>query len=286
MTVEKPLLGFHTSINGGLDKAPGRIKKLNCNTGQIFTKSNRQWKARDFYENEVENFKQESPKISGPIVAHSSYLINLGNPKPTTWEKSIAALVLELSRTAQLGIMDLILHPGLHVGSGEKSGLQRIAVGLNQALEKSPDSQTRICLEITAGQGSSLGYKFEHLSELRRRVNDAKRISFCLDTCHMFGAGYDLRSEKSYEKTMGRAESVLGLDLIKAIHLNDSKNSCGSNKDRHAHIGEGNIGETGFRCLMQDSRWAKTPKILETPIDDSWQESYRKNLDTLLGFLN
>ena len=281
MGKEKELLGFHAPTTGGIDKAPGRLEELDCSTGQIFSKNNRQWQARDFYENEISDFQKAAEKLDGPIVVHTSYLINLGNPDDEKWKKSIQALVIEIERAARLGLKDLVLHPGLHVGSGEAAGIKRIVEGLNRAIEETAGCETRISLEVTAGQGSSLGYRFEQLRELREGVEKAERISYCLDSCHMFSAGYDLSSEKAYEETMQEVENVLGIKDIKAIHLNDALNECGSNVDRHADIGEGQIGEEGFRCLMNDERWNETPKILETPVKESWRESYGKNLERL-----
>ncbi len=275
------LLGFHAPTTGGIDKAPGRLKELNCSTGQIFSKNNRQWKARDFYENEISDFQKAADKLDGPIVVHSSYLINLGNPDDEKWKKSVRALIIEIERVDCLSLKDLVLHPGLHVGSGEEAGMKQIIEGLNQALEETAGLDARVSLEVTAGQGSSLGYRFEQLRELKEGVDKPERISYCLDSCHMFSAGYDLSSEKAYEQTMQEVENVLGIEDVKAIHLNDSLNECGSKVDRHADIGEGQIGAEGFRCLMNDKRWGKTPKILETPVEESWRESYGKNLERL-----
>ncbi len=280
------LLGFHAPTTGGIDKAPERLKELDCETGQIFTKNNRQWKARDFKEGEVEAFIKKANGLKGPIVAHSSYLINLGNPKEEQWEKSLGALKIELQRADNLKIDNLVLHPGLHVGSGEEAGMKRIESGLNKVLAETTELRVNICLETTAGQGTSLGYKLEHLARLKEKVKYPKRISFCLDTCHMFAAGYDLNSEEEYENTMNQVESLLGKNNVKAIHLNDALNPCGSKVDRHTHIGEGKIGETGFKLLMRDSRWQTTPKILETPVGDNWRKDRRKNLKRLRSYLD
>lgn len=285
MVPDKSLLGFHASIAGGLDRAPDRIKELDCPTGQIFTSNNRQWAIPELDEDEAELFRQESNELTGGIVAHACYLINLAKSDQDAWEKSVLTLRKEVERADKLGMDYLVLHPGSHVGNGEEMGLARIVEALNRVLEETKDADAKILPETMAGQGTALGYKLEHLLTLQENTDRSERIKFCIDTCHLHAGGYDLRTESSYEKTMQEVENVLGLDDIKVIHLNDSREPHDSRVDRHENIGEGTIGETGFRCLMNDKRWHNVPKILETPVDEDWRTDYGRNLDRLVDLL-
>ncbi len=279
------MLGFHASIRGGIDRAVDRLDRLNCPTGQIFTKSNRQWKARQLKEDEVENFIQKSQELTGPVVAHTSYLINPANNEPEGREKSIRSLITELKRAQRLKIPHLILHPGLHKGEGEKKGLQLIVDCLDEVFSATPKVKTTLLLENTAGQGTALGYKLEHLHEIRQRVEAPARIAYCLDTCHLFAGGYPLGTKEKYEQTIKQIDTILGRDSIKIFHLNDALKEEGSRVDRHTHIGEGKIGPPGFRLLVNDPRWKEVPKILETPVENNeWEKYYGKNLKTLLSY--
>lgn len=281
------LLGAHMSISEGLYKAFLRGKEVGCTTIQIFTKNSNQWKVKDLTEEEILKFK-EAQKETGisPVVAHDSYLINLGSPDRELLQKSREAFLVELKRCDQLDIPYLVMHPGSHVGAGESEGIKRIAESLNWALEKTPGSRVMILLENTAGQGTNLGYRFEHLAEILEQVEEKPRFGVCLDTCHMLAAGYDIRTEPGYQRTLQEFDGTVGLSRVKAIHVNDSKKGLGCRVDRHEHIGEGCLGLEAFRCFLKDERFKEVPKILETPKDKKNEaESDRKNLNRLRELL-
>jgi deoxyribonuclease-4 len=275
------------SISEGLYKAFLRGKEVGCTTIQIFTKNSNQWKVKDLTEEEILKFK-EAQKETGisPVVAHDSYLINLGSPDRELLQKSREAFLVELKRCDQLDIPYLVMHPGSHVGAGESEGIKRIAESLNWALEKTPGSRVMILLENTAGQGTNLGYRFEHLAEILEQVEEKPRFGVCLDTCHMLAAGYDIRTEPGYQRTLQEFDGTVGLSRVKAIHVNDSKKGLGCRVDRHEHIGEGCLGLEAFRCFLKDERFKEVPKILETPKDKKNEaESDRKNLNRLRELL-
>ena len=273
------ILGAHVSTAGGVHKSPGNGFELGCQTIQIFTRNQRQWKAKPLTDSEVEGFRRELSRCGiGSTAAHASYLLNLGSPEPAVLARSREAFSQELERCRRLGIDFLVVHPGAHLGSGESAGLRAVAASLNRALEQDREACTRILLETTAGQGSSLGYRFEHLAEMLSLVQAPERVGVCVDTCHIFAAGYDLRDASAYHRTLDQLDRVLGLSQVKAFHLNDSKRELGSRVDRHEHIGEGLIGAEGFKLLVKDRRFAGTPMILETP---GGETHYGKNLSRL-----
>ena len=273
------ILGAHVSTAGGVDKSPGNGLELGCQTIQIFTRNQRQWKAKPLTDSEVEGFRRELSRCGiGSTAAHASYLLNLGSPEPTVLARSREAFSQELERCRRLGLDFLVVHPGAHLGSGESAGLRAVAASLNRALEQDREACTRILLETTAGQGSSLGYRFEHLAEILSLVQAPERVGVCVDTCHIFAAGYDLRDASAYHRTLDQLDRILGLSQVKAFHLNDSKRELGSRVDRHEHIGEGLIGAEGFKLLVNDRRFAGTPMILETP---GGEAHYGKNLSRL-----
>ncbi len=273
------ILGAHVSTAGGVDKSPGNGLELGCQTIQIFTRNQRQWKAKPLTDSEVEGFRRERSRCGiGSTAAHASYLLNLGSPEPTVLARSREAFSQELERCRRLGLDFLVVHPGAHLGSGESAGLRAVAASLNRALEQDREACTRILLETTAGQGSSLGYRFEHLAEILSLVQAPERVGVCVDTCHIFAAGYDLRDASAYHRTLDQLDRILGLSQVKAFHLNDSKRELGSRVDRHEHIGEGLIGAEGFKLLVKDRRFAGTPMILETP---GGETHYGKNLSRL-----
>lgn len=276
---EAMILGAHVSTAGGLYKSPGNGLGLGCQSIQIFTRNQRQWKAKPLTDSEVEQFHQELNR-SGiqSTAAHASYLLNLGSPEPSGLARSRETFHQELERCRRLGLDFLIVHPGAHLGSGESAGLRTVAVSLNQAFQQNRDVCTRVLLETTAGQGSNLGCRFEHLAEILSMVEESERVGVCVDTCHIFAAGYDLRDGASYHRTIGQLDQVLGLGRVQAFHLNDSKRELGSRVDRHEHIGEGWIGTEGFRLLVNDRRFVRTPMILETP---GGETHYEKNLRKL-----
>lgn len=281
---ERLLLGAHLSIADGFDAACRVAKKIGCTTMQIFTKSNRQWKAKDLDPKEVALYlaEQKATNIS-PVVAHACYLINIGSPDKHIRATSIQALSVELDRCATLNIPYLIVHPGSHVKSDETACLERIADALNEVVSLDQHKTTTILLETMSGQGSTVCYTFEQLAFIRKRVHDEKLLGICLDTCHIMAAGYDLRTQKGYTNIFQIYDDILGLESIKTIHLNDSKRACGSKIDRHAHIGKGEIGIEAFRLLLNDERFFAISKILETPIDD--QGDHETNLKILKSLI-
>ena len=257
------LIGAHMSIAGGIYKAPARGKEVGCATIQIFTKNASQWKAKALEKEDIARVR-EALDESGidPVVAHDSYLVNLASPDDGLYGKSIDALQIEMERAEALGLPCLIIHPGAHVGSGEEAGLARIAAALDELHNRTRGFGLQILLETTAGQGTNLGYRFEHLAGIMENVSAAERLGVCFDTCHTFAAGYDIRDEKSCRKVFDEFDRVIGLDQLKAMHLNDSKGELGGRLDRHEHIGKGRIGLDGFRFIMNDERFAPVPKIL------------------------
>ncbi len=270
------------SIAGGVDKALLRGQQIGCDTIQVFTKNNNQWRAKPLTKREIKTY-HHNRAITGiwPVIAHDGYLINVASAKGTVYRKSLEALRVEVGRASALEIPYLIMHPGAHVGAGEPAGIKRIVEALNLTLESTKGFSVLICLETTAGQGSSLGYRFEHLAAIREDVKQRERIGVCVDTCHIFAAGYEIRGRKPYERTMRQLDNVIGLKHVKCIHLNDSQRELGSRVDRHAHIGEGHIGLEGFRLLLNDPRLRHIPMILETPKGDDSVAADRRNLAVL-----
>jgi deoxyribonuclease IV len=275
------LIGAHMSISGGVFNSLLYAEELGCSTIQIFTKSNNQWKAKELTPEDVDKFFENQKKTGiSPVVAHNGYLINLASPKEDIYQKSLEAMLVELHRAELLALPYLVIHPGSHLGSGEKEGIKKIADSINWLYQRTIDYQVKICLETTAGQGNSIGFRFEHLAEIIERVKDQPRLGVCYDTCHTFAAGYDIRTKKAYQETFDEFSKVIGIKHLKVFHVNDSMKDLGSRVDRHQHIGEGRIGVEGFRLLMNDSRWEKIPKILETPKEEGIEKD-RKNLKML-----
>jgi deoxyribonuclease-4 len=278
--MEQLLIGAHMSIAGGLHRALERGQQVNCRTIQIFLKNSNQWNAKPLTEPDLKLFRENQRKFDiRPIVAHDSYLINLASPNPDLYQKSLNAFIEEIKRANFLGIPYLVLHPGAHVGSGVEAGVSRIAAALNQALD-SAEPSVMILLENTAGQGSTLGHRFEELAAIVEQIKDSNRIGVCLDTCHAFAAGYDIRTQEGYEATMDEFNRLIGIERIRVFHVNDSRKELGSRVDRHFHIGKGCIGLEAFRLLINDPRFLKIPKILETPKGTGTQED-EQNLATL-----
>ncbi len=267
MTLTKNLLiGLHMSIAGGLHLAFERGASIGCKTIQIFTKSSNQWKSKPITDEELKLYKAAERKSKiHPVAAHDSYLINLCAAENELLKRSRHAFIDELQRCEVLGIPYLIFHPGSHVGAGESEGIKKIVESLNMAHEQTLRFKVKSVLETTAGQGTAVGYKFEHLRKIIDSVDDAKRIAVCLDTNHIFSAGYDIRTESEYIKTFNEFDAVIGLERLVVIHCNDSKKEFGSRVDRHEHIGKGAIGKDAFGYIMRDKRLSKIPKILETP---------------------
>lgn len=269
------------SIAGGVNLAIERARAIGCTAMQMFVKNNMQWFARPLTSDEARTFlehQQRSELIS--IFAHANYLINLAATNGQFHANSIRSLSEELVRADQLELPFLVLHPGAHLGAGEEAGLEKIIESIDRVLSGLPKIKTRIALETTAGQGSCLGHKFEHLAYIISRVREPERLCVCLDTAHVFAAGYDITSEASIRKTSRDFDRVVGLHRLVAIHLNDSKTAWGSRVDRHEHIGKGKIGPSAFRFIMCDRRFRKIPKVLETPKGKDLREDMI-NLKTL-----
>jgi deoxyribonuclease IV len=277
--------GAHMSTSGGLHKAFGHGERAGCDTIQIFSKNQQQWRGKPLLDEDIAQFRAEQQRTGfGPLIVHDSYLINLASPKDDLWEKSIGAFADELERCAALGIPYLVTHPGAHTGSGEEVGLRREADALNRLFEAGTGGDTMILLETTAGQGTCLGHRFEHLATLIELVTQPERIGICVDTCHLLAAGYDIRTPEACAATFQEFDRVLGIERIKAFHLNDSQKDLGSRIDRHSHIGTGFVGLEGFRAIVNDPRFAGIPMILETPKGDDLAEDI-ENLAKLRGLI-
>lgn len=286
-------LGAQMSAAGGVWKAFARAEQAGCEATMVYTKSNRQWRAKPISEQDIEKCHAETAKYRGqiePLVVHAAYLINVASPKEDLWEKSRDALRDELVRAEQLGLELVVMHPGSHTGAGEAAGLGNIVRALREVITDTAGSATRICLELMAGQGTNLGATFEQLAYLLTETDAPNRTGICLDTCHAFAAGYDFRSADSYNAMLTQMEAAFGLDQVKVFHFNDSKHELGSGKDRHEHIGEGFIGAEGFAHFVNDPRWANHPAILETPkkIKGDDRDEFaidRMNLERLRGLI-
>jgi len=281
------VFGSHLPIAGGLHLALLEAERLNCESLQIFTKNQQQWKCKPLTAEAIGQWRSHCHRLGfRRTVSHDSYLINLASPDDRLWNASIDLFIEELTRCALLGIGYLVTHPGAHVGSGEDAGLSRVAAGLDRAYGADGVGEVVTCLEITAGQGSSLGYKLEHLAEIISRSREPSRFGVCLDTAHLFAAGYDFRGRR-YGKFRKELDATLGLRRVKVLHLNDSKKDLGSRVDRHEHIGHGKIGKEGFIPFVREEAFLKIPKILETPKEKHpsgrlWDEV---NLETLRAML-
>jgi len=275
------LLGAHMSIAGGIDKAIERGNSLSCTAIQLFTKNSNQWKGRIITDEEIERFftLMKKSKITR-IIAHDSYLINLASSNKELRERSINALIDEMGRCRILEIRYLVMHPGAHLGAGEEIGIKNIIDSLNIVLEKTDGWSVDVVLESTAGQGTNIGYRFEHLRSIMDGVKQKERVWVCLDSCHIFAAGYDISTPEGYKRVIDEFDKHIGLGRLICIHVNDSKKGLGSHVDRHEHIGKGCLGEGFFKILMKDSRFENIPKIIETPKGKDMKED-RINLAIL-----
>ena len=274
------------SIAGGVDRAFDQAVETGCEAIQIFNKSNNQWKARELRAEEIDRFHQRRQETGiEPVVSHASYLLNLGSPDEALWEKSIAALRIELERCEILQIPYLVLHPGAHMKQGPAAGMSRVAAALDRIHETLPDHQVKVTLELTAGQGTTLGRTFEELAGIRDQCRRPERLAICFDTCHALAAGYDFRTEAGYQEMMTRFDQVLGLDYLAVMHVNDSKKDVGSHVDRHTHIGQGFIGLEPFAYFVNDDRLQNLPFLLETP-QEVKVETDKENLAKLRGLIS
>jgi deoxyribonuclease-4 len=272
------ILGAHQSIAGGYYKSVEIAHRLKCDCVQLFTKNNNQWRAKELTDDDVRLFQARLQEL-GIIhpLAHDSYLINLASPDSALWKKSVDSFVMEMLRADRLGIPYVVTHPGAYTTSSEEAGIAAVVRALDETHRQTRGIKTKCLLETTAGQGSCLGCKFEQLAAMIDGVQDPDRLGVCVDTCHIFAAGYPISSEKDYKATMRALDKTIGLKLVRAFHLNDSVKPLGSRVDRHAHIGRGMIGTEGFRLLLNDRRFRKVPMYLETPKG----EEKGKNLDAI-----
>ena len=259
-------IGAHMSIAGGLHLAMERGRALGCGAVQIFLKNQRQWAARSLGGDEVRQFRAARRRAGiAPVFAHASYLINLACPDPPAWRQAVDAFTDELERAEALGLRCVVIHPGSHLGTGPVAGLARIAEAVCEALRRTRGYRVRIALENTAGAGGVLGRTFAELGTLLDRAGRPRRLGVCLDTCHLFVGGYDVRTPAGYAEAMTECARVVGLERVLAFHLNDAKAPLGSGLDRHEHIGRGALGLRPFRLLLKDARFRAVPKVLETP---------------------
>lgn len=273
--------GAHVSIAGGLDQAPGRAKEIGCDCLQIFSKNPRGWAARELSDTEAESALQRLAELKlDPLVVHITYLVNVASNKPDLYEKSLHGLLTDLERSGRIGAKYLVLHPGKYTGTTLEEGVQRIADSINIAFEKVPNDVI-LLLENVAGAGTEIGQSVEELKMIMELVKDQSRIGICFDTCHGFAAGYDLRTKATVDLVFQHFDQIIGMDKLKVIHANDAKGELGSNLDRHEHIGQGEIGEEGFRAILQNDFVVKydIPFILETPEDENGD--FRSNLAKL-----
>ena len=283
--IRGPLLGAHMSIAGAVGNALLDGKKVDCDAIQIFTKSSRQWASKPYTKEEIEQF-HANQKETGilQVIAHDSYLLNLGSPDAGLRKRSVAAFVDELERCEVLEVSNLVAHPGAHVGAGEAEGIKLIAKSIDEVHKACPGYKAKVTLEITAGQGSNLGYRFEQIGAMIDATKENDHVRVCFDTEHAFAAGYDIRTKEGYERTFSEFDEAIGLDRLAAFHLNDSKKEFHSRVDRHEHIGKGFIGVEAFRLLMNDQRFWGLPMCLETPKGLDLAED-RENLTLLRSLI-
>jgi deoxyribonuclease-4 len=274
------------SVAGGVSRGLERALQIRIDAVQIFTKNNNRWSEQPLASEEIARFKETARGFErANVVSHAAYLINLAAPDPRVHARSLEALRDELARAEALGLPWVVLHPGSHLGHGEDWGIERIADSLNQVLSRTRGIRAGVLLETTAGQGHSVGHRFEHLAQIMKRVRTRKRLGVCLDTCHIFAAGYEIRDLPHYLETIAIFDRTVGIKRLHALHLNDSRRPLGSRVDRHAHIGEGEIGLDGFAHVLNDPRLRHLPMILETPKGPDMKEDVRnlKRLRKLIG---
>jgi deoxyribonuclease-4 len=264
------MIGSHLSISGGMHNALLDAEKLGLDTVQVFTKNQQQWQANPLSIQTLAMFHGHAKRLGfTQIVAHDSYLINLAAVDPAMRAKSMAAFSHEMERCDELGISYLVTHPGAHVGQGEDIGIEKVVDAFNEIMRRHPGDGVTVCVETTAGQGSCLGWSFEHIARILNGIKRADRFGVCLDTCHVLAAGYDIRTTAGTKKLLDEFDRIIGLEQLKVFHLNDSKKALGTRVDRHTHLGRGEVGLDAFRTIMRDARFKNVPKILETPKEDA-----------------
>jgi deoxyribonuclease-4 len=282
-----PLFGAHMSIAGGIHNALLEAQAKGCECVQLFTRAPGQWTGRELSEQEVRLFRRTLRRtlLRFP-TAHDCYLTNLASPDKTLFRRSVETFLVELNRAERLGLRYLVMHPGAHLDSGEGAALSRVADALNEIHARTPAGRVRVLLETTAGQGSTLGHRFEHLARILEQTSEPHRLGVCFDTCHVFAAGYALASEAEYRATMRAFDRTVGLRRLRMFHVNDSRKPLGSRVDRHAHIGRGEMGLEPFRMLVNDPRFRNRPMILETPKEEGEESDMDAvNLATLRGLV-
>jgi deoxyribonuclease-4 len=272
------LLGAHVSIAGGLHLAVERAAAAGCGALQIFSRNNTQWASKPLSKKEIQDWKAARSRHPMIPMVHGSYLINLATADPALRRRSLAAFLAETRRCEALEIPYLIFHPGAHMGAGEAAGLERIARALDEVIKRLGTGTVTLLLENTAGQGTSLGHRLEHLAAILSSVERPERLGVCLDTCHLLAAGYDFRDDAGYKALLDTIERTVGVERVRAFHLNDSKRELGARVDRHEHIGRGHVGSRAFRLLLTDPRFRRVPKVIETPKANDMD---RKNLARL-----
>jgi deoxyribonuclease IV len=278
-------LGSHQSVAGGMPNAIERGRQDGCDAIQIFARPSQQWRARPLDPEEVSGFRSEHAAVGWPLLSHTSYLINLGTDDAVVLARSRAALEEEMTRAEELGLDHVVLHPGAHLGVGDEEGLARVAANLSEVLRRTRGFHVQLLIELTAGQGSCLGCRFEHLERLLSDTRGGERLGICFDTCHAHAAGYDLTSDEGYHRVFAELEGRVGLGALKAFHLNDSKTELGSRVDRHQEIGDGTMGLYPFWRLVNDPRFAELPGILETPSGPDKLPSFARNLRRLRALI-
>jgi len=271
MSPARDLIGCHVSTAGGLHQAPARADELGASVMQIFTANQRTWKAPALSDEQVSAFREALDASSVSVVmSHDSYLINLANPTEEMRARSMAAFLAEYERCTRLGIPLLNFHPGAHLGEGEERAIALVADGMKRTLDALPDSGTMLVVEATAGQGTNLGHRLEHLAAILEAVSAPERTGVCIDTQHVFAAGYDLKSERGYLAFFKQLDQLVGLDRLVGFHVNDSKTALASRVDRHEELGKGELGKTALARLARDKRFFKVPMFLETPDDERY----------------
>jgi len=279
------LLGAHESVAGGAFHAIARGKADGCEAIQIFARPSAQWRAKPLAPEEVSLFRSEHATVGWPVMSHASYLINLSTGDPVILDKSRDALAEEMLRAEELGLDFVVLHPGAHLGAGAQAGIEAAADSLSDLYDRTRGVRVRLLLEITAGQGTCLGCRFEEMEAILARARGGHTIGICFDTCHAHASGHDLSTEEGYDRVFGHFERVIGLERLLAFHLNDSKTPVGSHVDRHAEIGDGYLGLLPFWRLVNDVRFAATPAVLETPSGPDQLPSFARNLARLRALI-